>query len=236
MSKNTVITFLLIFTFQQASSQVLLSLLFGDKLNSENVEFGLDGGVNFSTMSNFESSKKLTNFNLGFYFDIFLKEQWYLSTGVLVKSNVGIDKLTENDVAFLDPTTVYSDSGSYSQKISYFHVPITIKYRFKNHIFINAGPQVALRTKAKLIFDADKGTKTVEINTDNRDLFARLEVGIMTGVGYKLKQGKGMNVGAKYFFGLTNVIKHDSFKSKNSSFYLAVGIPIGRGKVNAEVE
>ena len=230
MKRCLVIFFLFSCTCQEANSQVLISLLFGDKLNSGKVEFGLDGGFNFSQMSNFESSKSLSTFNLGFYFDILLKDQWFLSTGVLVKSNVGFNKLTRSDVAILDPPTIYSDSGTYSQRIRYFQVPVTIKYRFKNHIFINAGPQFALRTKAQLRFDGKKDNKTVEINTDNRDLFTRMEVGIMTGVGYKLKQGQGMNIGIKYFFGLTDVIKQDSFKSKNSSFYLAVGIPIGREK------
>jgi hypothetical protein len=210
--------------------------LFGDKLNSEKLEFGLDGGFNFSQMSNFESSKMLTNFNLGFYFDILLKNQWYINAVVLVKSNVGLNKLSQNDVAILDPPTIYSDSGTYSQRISYFHVPVTIKYRFKNHVFINAGPQFALRTKAQLKFDGEKDNKTVEITTDNRDLFTRMEVGVIAGVGYKLKQGKGMNVGIKYFHGLTDIFKDDSFNSKNRSFYVSVGIPIGRGKVNEEKE
>jgi len=56
--------FLLTFSIQQAYSQILISLLFGDKLNSEKLEFGLDGGFNFSQMSNFESSKPLTTFNV----------------------------------------------------------------------------------------------------------------------------------------------------------------------------
>jgi len=228
--------FLLTFSIQQAYSQILISLLFGDKLNSEKLEFGLDGGFNFSQMSNFESSKPLTTFNLGFYFDILLKDQWYINTGVLVKSTVGLNKLTRNDVSILDPPTIYSDSGTYSQRISYFHVPVTIKYRFKNHLFINAGPQFALRTKARLQFEGEKDNKTVEINTDNRDLFTRMEVGVIVGAGYKLKQGKGMNVGIKYFHGLTDIVKDESFTSKNSSFYLSVGIPIGRGKVDQAID
>lgn len=228
--KKSVLVFLFLFSVQLCYSQILISLLFGDKLNSEKLEFGLDGGFNFSQMSNFESSNLLTNFNLGFYFDILLKDQWYITTGVLVKSNVGSNKLTENDVAILDPSTIFIESGTYSQRLSYFHVPATIKYRFKNHFFINAGPQFALRTKARLKFEGEENNKTVEINTDNKDLFTQMEVSILAGIGYKLKQGKGMNVGIKYMHGLTDVLKDDSYTSRNRSFYLFVGIPIGRGK------
>ena len=57
-----------------AHSQVLISLLFGDKLNSDGLEFGLEGGMNFSNISNLEGDKALSSFNLGFYFDIRLKK------------------------------------------------------------------------------------------------------------------------------------------------------------------
>ena len=40
-----------------------------------------------------------------------------------------------------------------------------------------------------------------------------------------------MNIGVKYFYGLTNIFKDDYFDSRNSSFYAYVGIPIGRGKI-----
>jgi hypothetical protein len=230
MKKILIVLPIILLNIQLTYSQVLISLLFGDKLNSEKLEFGLDGGFNFSSMSDFESSKTLSTFNLGFYFDILLKNQWYVNTGVLVKSNVGLNKLTEDDVAILDPDGSYLEFGTYSQRISYFHVPVTIKYRFKNHFFINAGPQVALRTKAQLKFEGEENNKAIEVNTDNRDLFTRLEAGIIAGVGYKLKKGKGMNVGIKYMYGLTDVLKDDQYTSRNRSFYLSVGIPIGRGK------
>ena len=230
MIKKLSVLFLLIISAHLSQSQVLISLLLGDKLNTGKIEFGLDGGYNFSRMSGFESAKPLSTFNLGFYFDFLLKNRWYFNTGVLVKSNVGLGDLRESDVLFFDPTIVYSDSGSYEQKISYFHIPLAIKYRFKNHIYISLGPQIALRTKAFLIYDGEQNNKTVEIKTDNRDLFDRLELSAIGAVGYKLKKGEGMSIGIKYYYGLTNIIKDNYFDSRNSSFYAYVGIPIGRGK------
>jgi len=46
-------------------SQVLISLLFGDKLNSDGLEFGLEGGLNFSKISGLEANKSLRALNLG---------------------------------------------------------------------------------------------------------------------------------------------------------------------------
>ena len=68
-------------------SQVLISIILGDKLNSPNLEFGLEGGYNWSSISELESGKPLSTFNLGFYFDIRVKKNFYINTGVLVKFN-----------------------------------------------------------------------------------------------------------------------------------------------------
>ena len=74
------ILFLLIFlgtmAAQQANGQILITLLLGDKLNSEGLEFGLEGGVNGSNLNGLETRNPLVNFNLGFYFDILIKENW----------------------------------------------------------------------------------------------------------------------------------------------------------------
>lgn len=230
MTKKIIVLVLILFAANAGKSQVLISLLLGDKLNTGKIEFGLDGGYNYSKMSGFESAKPLSTFNIGFYFDFLLKKQWYFNTGVLVKSNVGLGDLRQSDVAILDPATFYLDSGMYEQKISYFHVPLMIKYRFKNHFYIHAGPQVALRTKAFLEFNGEKNQKSVLVKTDNRDLFNRIELAAVGGIGYKLRKGTGMNIGIRYMYGLTNVFKDGYFNSKNSSLYLAVGIPIGREK------
>jgi len=76
---------------------------------------------------------------------------------------------------------------------------------------VHAGPQFALRSKAFLIFKGEQNNKEVEIKTDNRALFTRLEVAAIAGVGYKLKKGTGMNIGVKYFYGLTNIFQRRLF-------------------------
>ena len=105
--KILAVIFVLIgFTMQ---SQVLIALLLGDKLNTGKIEFGLDGGLNFATIDGMESNTWTRNFNLGFYFDIRMKEQWFLNTGVLVKSNFGLDDLSDADIEFLNATTYDAD-------------------------------------------------------------------------------------------------------------------------------
>jgi len=39
-----------------------------------------------------------------------------------------------------------------------------------------------------------------------------------------------MNIGVKYFYGLTNSFKNNYYNSKNSSIYAYLSIPIGKEK------
>ncbi len=217
-----------------AHSQVLLTVIFGDKLNSEGLEFGLEGGFNWSDISNLEADKRLSSFNLGFYFDFKLKNQWNLYTGVLVKSKLGDDQLSPNDLAFLE-ITPNPEEGAYSQKINYFIVPALIKYNFKNRMYLEAGPQFSLMYKAWVEFNSDVDNKKTRIREFNKDKINRLDAGITVGTGYKLMAETGMTIGVKYYYGFANVYKGLS-GTNNSSLFLKLNIPIGAAKSNEKVQ
>jgi hypothetical protein len=68
MLKKFILLFLLLLTIKLGNSQILISLLLGDKLNSPNVEFGMDGGLSLTNDLGSEKSTYLRTFNLGFYF------------------------------------------------------------------------------------------------------------------------------------------------------------------------
>lgn len=217
----------MLFSSAQMQGQVLISLLFGDMLNSEGLEFGLEGGFNWSKISKMETNKSLRTFNLGFYFDIRLKNQWSLYTGVLVKSNLGVDELSANDLTFLG-TDVYEDEGDYSQEMKYFLVPALLKYNFENKIYIEAGPQFGLMYDAWVEFNSDIDGKDATIKEYNKDNINRFDAGLMVGFGYRLKKIKGMSFGVKYYYGLLDVYK-DRSGTKNSSIFLKMTIPVGAG-------
>ena len=147
--KKTLILAAFLFISYSASSQVLISLLLGDALNSDKIEFGLDGGVNFANIANLETSKYLPIFNLGFYFDIKIKNQLMLHTGVLVKSNQGADKLNPYSLDNPGLDELFAE-GYVTRKINNFSVPILLKYRFAGRFHIEAGPMLALRTKGTM--------------------------------------------------------------------------------------
>jgi hypothetical protein len=225
------LTTLLLSTASIGQSQILISIIFGDKLNSENLEFGLQGGIAFSQFRGLESKNYAGNFNLGFYFDFQIKESpWWFNTGVLVKSDNGSGKLSKNDVYKLYPELgTYADSGTYSQSIGQFNVPLFLKYRFKNHMYAEFGGQASLLWSAHLSYEHAFDNVTLNTTVDNKDRFNRIDFGLVAGVGYKLRDGKGMNIAVKYYYGLVDMMKSDP-TLYNSVIYTHVDIPIGKSK------
>jgi hypothetical protein len=227
----------LFFCFQSVNSQVLISLVFGDMLNSPKVEFGLEGGANFSTISNLEGANSRTDFNLGFYFDFMLKNpSWAINTGVIVKSTLGANGLPvySLDNAELDNAFV---GGHVDRKINYFNVPIMMKYKFDNHIYVKAGTQLGLLSKAFDEFKNDYEGEDLVYKNKIRDQIHVIDAGLAIGAGYRLMGGNGMNIGVNYYYGLVTVMKGDSNPNQyHRSLYITAGIPIGKGKAEKKAQ
>lgn len=227
------ITVLCILFSLNLQSQILISLLFGDELNSDKVKFGLDGGVNFSNMTGYKESKFVEDFNLGLYFDILLKENthWYLHTGALLKSEMGARGI---DIYSLDNPKLDSVfvGGDIERQLKYINVPALVRYKFKKHLFIEMGPVIGFMTKA-----TDEFFNTVDKNEDLSfvhkvtDQYKWFDAGLEAGMGYQLMKGTGVNFGIRYYQGLMNVFKDNpDDPSWNQSIYLFVSIPIGAGE------
>ncbi len=214
-------------------SQVIISLLFGEELNSDKVRFGLDGGLNYSGLTGTEGSKFLENFNLGLYFDIQLKENsnWYVHTGAMLKSDLGARGL---EVYSLDDPGLDSvfTGGSIERTLKYIHIPGLMRYKFTSHLFIEAGPMLGILTKATDEFYNDV-KRDEDLSFDNKvtDRYKWFDAGIEAGIGYHLLKGTGVNFGIRYYQGLMDVIKDNSSDpARNQSVYLFVSIPVGAGE------
>lgn len=226
------------FYSQTANSQVLISLLLGDKLNTGQIEFGLEGGYNRAFMSGISESKGANFFNIGFYFDFKLKKtnpHWFVNTGVRVKSNSGATDINVYSLDDADIDTVLAD-GYVTRKIAYFYVPMHIKYRFAKHFFVNAGFTAGLRSKARdLFYNTVKQEDDVEFTNDIRDNVKRLDFGLSGGVGYKIHKS-GLSVGITYYHGLVDVMKNTGVSNANRAFYFYVCVPVGAGKKDEKKE
>lgn len=226
MKKTFLLLIMIFFVYTSNKSQVLISLIFGDKLNSNGVEFGITGGENFGLITGMELQDYYKDWNLGFYFNLRIKEgPWFVYTGVLVKSKLGT-YLSKNEVVKLGVDT-FSLDGTYAQKSSTFIVPVFLKYRFKNRIHFEAGPQFGLVYKANVEYKYENAGNSALIIQKNRDLLNRIDAGIGIGMGYRFNdKATGASIGLKYYYGFVNVYKGIS-GTKNSTIFLQLDIPFG---------
>jgi hypothetical protein len=215
----------------QSNAQILISLLFGDKLNTPNIEFGLEGGLNESTIQNLPNANNIAGFNLGFYFDFKMKKNpsWMLNTGIIMKSPMGAGNLPVYVInnPSIDNAFV---GGSVNRKLRYFSIPVLMKYKFKNNLYLKGGFQIGIMHKAFDEFKksiSEKDDLNYQLNI--KDQYHTLDAGLAFGVGYDLMKMKGMHIGVQYYYGMTTISKNSNTGNQyNRSLYLNVGIPIGK--------
>jgi hypothetical protein len=228
LTRISIISFLLLFSLT-LKAQVLISLVFGEALNTPKIEFGMIGGLNRTYLSDISNSEGKNYFNLGFYFHVNVKNNSFISTGVLVKSSVGATGMPVYSIGDAEFDTIYKD-GTLTKKISCFYVPIMYQQRFNNRWYIEAGPQFGLRTKAVDIFETTSLDGDLKYTTDVKDQYTRLDAGLVGGIGYKTQKVlKSMAIGISYYYGLVNVSKTQDVTMKNSSFNIYLKLPIGLG-------
>lgn len=229
MHRSLLLVFLLLIA-GTARSQVLISLLFGDNLNTGKIEFGLEGGATFSTINGLDGAEYKSGFNLGFYFDIKLKHNWSLATGVMVKSPWGAQGLPVYALGDAELDSVFV-GGEVERRLNYFNVPIMAKYNF-GRVFAMVGPQLSLGYKGADVFTRDvKDEDDLTYTLENRVLYRPIEAGVCAAAGVRLQKGYGMNLLVRYYHGLTEIRKDPVGDAQfNQGWHLLVGIPIGVGK------
>jgi hypothetical protein len=113
------------------------------------------------------------------------------------------------------PELMYSGQGySFNDNtvaLSYLNIPLMGKYYVTKGLSVEAGPQIGFLLGAK------------NEKTDVKDSFNTFDFGVNFGLGYKLDNG--LNFGARYNLGLTDInnVEGSSIKNKNGVFQLSVG-------------
>ncbi len=127
--------------------------------------------------------------------------------GVMAEINV-FDKFS------FQPELLYSDQGYATDTntivFNYINVPLMAKYYVTERFSFEAGPQVGFMISAK-----NEGT-------DIKDQLNSFDFGLNLGIGYKLDNG--LNFGARYNLGLSNINDVNGFSSKNRNGVVQVSI------------
>ncbi len=227
MKLKAIVLLVILFLTVSVKSQILISILFGDKLNSEKVEFGLNGGLNQSYLKGAPEAQPLNSFNLGFYFHFLLKNSSYISTGLQVKSNMGASGMPPYLMGNAAFDTLFKD-GTVTTKINYFYLPVMYQHRFYKYVIVEAGFMAGLRTKVTETFLYEGFEGEVSFKQDIRNDYTHLDAGLFGGIGFKTsKHPKSMSIGVNFYQGLVDVYKSPDYKYINSSVYLYAKVPIG---------
>lgn len=220
-------------TISSLHAQILITLIFGEALNTENISFGLATGANVTTLTNIGDAKYQSEFNIGFYFDFKIADNFYIHPEVLVKNRVGARNISPYPTSDPDLDELFKD-GKVERKISMISVPILAKYRTDNGWGVEGGPQFGLRTKAYDFFTTKvSDLEELELKVDIRDQLVRINAGVAFGLSKKLGRGiAGVTVLARYHMGFVDLYKdNEGDPIQTRGFIVNATVPIGAGKV-----
>lgn len=182
-------------------------------VNAQEVEFGLKGGINLSTITgdDYVNFDNRTCFHFGAVVEIGITENFSFQPELLYScqgSDYGVDdtSIIETKVALFNGTI----------KADYLNIPLMAKYYVSEGLSLEAGPQLGFLISAKDDFEGEED--------DIKEFVKNFDLGVNFGLGYKL--AGGLNFGARYNVGLTNANDDPDLSDitfKNGVFQFSLG-------------
>lgn len=169
MKKSTLMLICFVLVSINSFSQGIAKKIFS------RMEFGIKGGANYSDFTNANfSTDPLVGFHGGFtvaykFTDHFMIQEEFLFS-------------TQGTKVLDGPL------GTQDLKLSYFNVPILLKYRTSFGVYIEGGSQVGIKVKEDVA------------NFNGTDFAKKIDFAAVGGIGYQTKIGLG--IGARYVYGL----------------------------------
>lgn len=183
---------------------IFLFFIFLASTNAQDVRLGLKAGVNFSNVAHDDyNTESVTSFHVG-----------------------GVVEALFSDKIGLQPEILYSEqgfvinnsNGSDTYKISYINVPVLLKYYIFQGVVLEAGPEIGFLNSAKIVSETTDGKETTDIKEGLRTNGLSFDLGL----GFQFKNG--FNVGARYNWGITNVVKKGLGQNfKNRIIQVSIG-------------
>lgn len=170
------------------------------QIQAQDVQFGLKAGVNFATLNGDDVSEDfgaITSIHLGVVSEILISETFSFQPELLFSAQ-----------------GIKDDEFDEKIKLNYLNIPLMGKYYISEGFSLEAGPQIGLLLSAKSDIDGEE--------IDIKDSVKSIDFGLNLGLGYKMKSG--LNLGARYNIGMSNINDEDGLDSiKNGVFQISVG-------------
>jgi hypothetical protein len=217
---------LLSFIFNTADSQVLIAILFGDKLNTGKMEFGITVNPIFTNITGVDGDYR-NGLALGIYFNFKLTEKFFIHVDGIAKGAFGEEHIATYQTG-MDTVDRLFANGNYERKIKAFSLPVLARYALSKKLFLDAGIRADWMLKSKDIFKTTLYDNDLEYTMIISDQITKLDFGLTGGFHYKFTNTKtSMGLGLRYFYGMTDIIKTTPGVQANSAWEIVVTIPIG---------
>ncbi len=197
---------------------IIAIVVFGlTNLNAQGVTFGAKAGLNLASISGDETEdiEGRTGFHVGVVAEISISDKFSVQPELLYSAQGA--KSNYEDAFEKDEATI---------KLDYINLPIMAKYYVAEGFSIEAGPQIGFLMNSEADYDyidkedpefSESGTE------DLKDVIKGMDFGFNLGLGYKLESG--LNFGARYNLGLSDLWDVDTggVKNQNSVIQVSVG-------------
>ena len=170
---------------------ILLVLLFGDKVASENLFFSMKVGTNTSTLTGIDGASSLWAFNYGIQLNIRLagSEKWWLIPEFAPLSPKGADgpgavpAYVQGNPELDD---LLSRTTNTRTRFQFLDMPVVLSYRPAARWRIGAGPYVAYRTRAHSQFTttAPPVSDELAIDVNSSPYYQRWDFGMVLEAGF----------------------------------------------------
>lgn len=172
---------------------------------------GIKGGANFATQDANSllpdvsiSTSNITGFVGGAYVNWFFGDKIAIQPEFLWSRKGSVSEIIAGT----------SPGSSQDNKLTYWDIPVLLRWQIIKFLNIHAGPQFSILSKA----EADVGTVTEDI----KDQLKNGDFGLIIGAEANLPLR--LNLTARYIYGLKNVSEMEDIEIKNTTFQLTLGI------------
>ena len=168
-------------------------------VNAQEVTFGVKGGVNFANVGgdDVDDANGLTSFHVGGVVNIGISEKFSI----------------QPELTYSGQGYSFDDEGNVDVKLNYINVPVLVKRMLTEGLSVEVGPQIGFLTSAKADADGD--------SEDIKDFIKSTDFAAVIGLGYILDSG--LNFGARFNLGLSDIFDEGDAKVKNNVFQISVG-------------